>query len=50
MFLNTNYSGHNKLSGEVDENFILVLPKLERMVIGGVSIVADGYRTRGKVS
>ena len=48
MFLDTDHSGLNKFSGEHDENFVLVLPEIQRIVRDRPSIVAERHRARGK--
>ena len=46
IFLDTDHSGLNKFGGEDDENVLLVLPEIRRMVEGGASIVADRHRAK----
>jgi hypothetical protein len=46
IFLNTDHSGLNKFSGEDDENFVLVLPEIRRMVESGLSVVAERHRAK----
>jgi hypothetical protein len=48
MFLDTDHSGLNKFSGEHDENFVFVLPEIQRIVRDRPSIVAERHRARGK--
>lgn len=47
IFLNTNHSGLNKYSGFEDENFVLLLPEILRMVEDGRSVVIDRFRRKG---
>ena len=44
MFLDTDHSGLNKFGGIHDENFVLLLPEIQRMVESGSSIVGDRFR------
>jgi hypothetical protein len=48
MFLDTDHSGLNKFSGKHDENFVFVLPEIQRIVRDRPSIVAERHRARGK--
>ncbi len=48
MFLDTDHSGLNKFSGKDDENFVLVLPEIQRILQDGPLVVADRHRARGK--
>ncbi|KAI9799129.1 MAG: hypothetical protein M1825_004896 [Sarcosagium campestre] len=42
--LDTDHSGLNKFSGEDDINFKRVLPEIQRIVKGGVSVVTERFR------
>lgn len=48
--MDTDHSGLNKFSGKDDENFILLLLEIHRMVKGSPLVVADRYREKGKGS
>jgi hypothetical protein len=45
--LNTDHSGLNKYNGENDENFLLVLPEIRRMVRDGLQIVGKRFNVQG---
>jgi hypothetical protein len=46
--LDTDHSGLNKFSGEDDINFKRVLREIQRMLVGGGSIVTERYRANGR--
>jgi hypothetical protein len=48
MFLNTDHSGLNKFSGGDDENFVLVVSEIQRMVEEGPLIASERHRAKGK--
>jgi hypothetical protein len=48
MYMDADHSGLNKFSGRDDNNFMLLLPELRRMIENSRSVVADRYRSNGK--
>ncbi len=42
--LNTDHSGLNKFDGPEDENFLMVLPEIQRMVQAAPQKVEERYR------